>query len=323
MNFTDLRLRFGRFMKNNRKILLIVILIWIVVIMINNWIKNRPTSTIPETSYEAHTSIMTSSATVPKSLQVDYEELIAKYVDYCNKGEFDLAFKMLSEDCRENAFDNNVENFMLYLVDIMPTAKEYSIQNYSNTTLNGKKAYIYQVKYFDDILATGLSDKDYSYTEEKIVFTLSEKNKIDMSVGNFLYYTDIKRITENEYLKVDVKNKKVYYSIEEYTINIMNRSEYTIIVADGTEKDEISLGLNQEKRSCIESPTVVLKPGESIELKTSFYKFADDGDTSNQLALSNIRVMEKYSGTQDIPIEVIEQEKNNAIAKFGLTVALQ
>ena len=323
MNFTDLRLRFGRFMKNNRKILLIVILIWIVVIMINNWIKNRPTSTIPETSYEAHTSIMTSSATVPKSLQVDYEELIAKYVDYCNKGEFDLAFKMLSEDCRENAFDNNVENFMLYLVDVMPTAKEYSIQNYSNTTLNGKKAYIYQVKYFDDILATGLSDKDYSYTEEKIVFTLSEKNKIDMSVGNFLYYTDIKRITENEYLKVDVKNKKVYYSIEEYTINIMNRSEYTIIVADGTEKDEISLGLNQEKRSCIESPTVVLKPGESIELKTSFYKFADDGDTSNQLALSNIRVMEKYSGTQDIPIEVIEQEKNNAIAKFGLTVSLQ
>ena len=323
MNFTDLRLRFGRFMKNNRKILLIVIIIWIVVIMINNWIKNRPTSTIPETSYEAHTSIMTSSATVPKSLQVDYEELIAKYVDYCNKGEFDLAFKMLSEDCRENAFDNNVENFMLYLVDVMPTAKEYSIQNYSNTTLNGKKAYIYQVKYFDDILATGLSDKDYSYTEEKIVFTLSEKNKIDMSVGNFLYYTDIKRITENEYLKVDVKNKKVYYSIEEYTINIMNRSEYTIIVADGTEKDEISLGLNQEKRSCIESPTVVLKPGESIELKTSFYKFADDGDTSNQLALSNIRVMEKYSGTQDIPIEVIEQEKNNAIAKFGLTVALQ
>ena len=96
MNFADLRLRFRRFMKNNQKILLIVILVWIVIIMINNWLKNRPASTVPETSYEAHTSIMSSSSTVPTSLQTNYEELIDQYVKYCNAGEFNLAFNMLS-----------------------------------------------------------------------------------------------------------------------------------------------------------------------------------------------------------------------------------
>lgn len=323
MNFTDLRLRFGRFMKNNRKILLIVILIWIVVIMINNWVKNRPTSTVPDTSYEAHTSIMTSSSTVPKSLQVNYEELIAQYVDYCNKGEFELAFRMLSEDCRKYAFNDDVRNFKSYLVDIMPTEKEYSIQNYSNTTLNGKMSYIYQVKYFDDILATGLSDQQYSYTEEKIVFTLGNKNSIEMSVGNFMYHDDVKRITENEYLKVDVKDKIVYYSMEEYNVTLTNRSEYTIVISDDTEKEEIALVLNHETRACIESPKVVLKPGERVDLNVSFNKFSDDGDSSNEFKLSNVRVMEQYSGTKDVPLEIIEQEKNNAIAKFGLTVALQ
>ena len=322
MNFTDLRLRFGRFMKNNRKILLIVILIWVVLVMLNNLVKNRPTSTVPETSYDAHTSIMSSSSVVPTTLQRNYEELIDQYVNYCNNGEFNLAFNMLSEDCRKYAFNNDVREFMVYLVDVMPTEKEYSIQNYSNTTLNGKKAYIYQIKYFDDFLATGLTDQDYTYTEEKIVFTLGSKDSIDMSVGNFMYHEDIKRITENEYLKVDVNNRNVYYSIEEYNVTLTNRSEYTIVISDDTEENEIELILNQESRGCIETPNVVLAPGEVIQLNVSFNKFADDGDSSNEFSLSNIRVMEKYSGTEDIAPEVIEDEKNNAIAKFSLTVAM-
>ena len=120
MNFTDLRLRVGRFIKNNRKILLIVILVWIMLFMINNWIKNRPTSTVPETSYEAHTSVMSSTSTVPSSLQVEYEDLIAQYVEYCNEGEFNLAFNMLSEDCKKYAFNDDIREFKKYLFDIMP-----------------------------------------------------------------------------------------------------------------------------------------------------------------------------------------------------------
>lgn len=323
MNFTDLRLRIGRFMKNNRKILLIVILVWVVLVMINNWIKNRPASIVPETSYEAHTSVMSTSSTVPTSLQVDYENLIAQYVEYCNNGEFDLAFKMLSDDCRKYAFDDDVKNFMIYLVDVMPTEKEYSIQNYSNTTLNGKRAYVYQVKYFDDILATGLTDQEYSYTEEKIVFTLGEKGEIDMAVGNFMYHQDVKRITENEYIKVDVLDKTVFYSMEEYNVKLTNRSEYIIVISDDTEEDEIALVLNHEKRGRYENNDVILNPGETKEISPSFFRFADDGDSSNELALSNVRVMEIYSGTEGVAPEVIENEKNNAIAKFGLTVAMK
>lgn len=323
MNFTDLRLRFGRFMKNNRKLLLIVVLVWLVIFMINSWVKNRPTSTVPETSYEAHTSIMSSSSTVPETLQEDYEDLIAKYVNYCNEGEFDLAFNMLSSDCKKYAFNNKVEDFMVYLVDIMPTKKEYSIQNYSNLTLNGKRAYVYQVKYFDDILSTGLTDQEYSYTEEKIVFTRGEKGKIEMAVGNFMYHADVKRITENEYLKVDVIDKSSFYSMEKYNFKLTNRSEYTIVIADNTEENEIALMLNQETRGRYKAAPIVLKPGEAIETSSSFFRYADDGDSSNFFKLSNVRVMEKYSGTENVPDEVIEQEKNNAIAKFSVTVALQ
>ena len=123
MNFTDLRLRVGRFIKNNRKILLIVILVWIMLFMINNWIKNRPTSTVPETSYEAHTSVMSSTSTVPSSLQVEYEDLIAQYVEYCNEGEFNLAYIYLFGNTTKNSkfttnLDETIENDQTYKIHL-------------------------------------------------------------------------------------------------------------------------------------------------------------------------------------------------------------
>ena len=48
----------------------------------------------------------------------------------------------------------------------------------------------------------------------------------------------------------------------------------------------------------------------------------DDGDISQSLLFSSIRVMEQYSGTDEIPKEVIQSEIDNAISKFSMTVGL-
>ena len=175
MNFTDLRLRIGRFFRNNRKLVGILFLVWLVIFVINLLIKNKEPSMVPETSYEPHASVMDSTSVVPTNLQEDYEKLIAEYVAHCNASEFDAAFQMISEECRLEAFNNDIKEFMSYLVNIMPTEKKYAIQNYSNTMINGKQAYIYQVRYYDDILSTGLTGEEYTYNEEKIMFQIAKK----------------------------------------------------------------------------------------------------------------------------------------------------
>lgn len=322
MNFTDLRLRIGRFFRNNRKIIVVVFIIWLLVFMINLLLKNKQVSLEPETSYTPHTSVMSSSSSVPTLLQDNFEELIDKYVTYCNNEEFELAFRMLSDECREYAFDNDIKTFMSYLITIMPTKKEYSIQNYSNMTLNGHNAYIYQVKYFDDILATGLTGQEYQYTEEKITFVNDNSGELKMYVGNYMYHDEIKRITENEYLKVDVVEKDVYYSMEKYKVKITNRSEYTIVIADDTEEDEIVLALSGETRKRNETNDIVLKPYESQEVYFTFFRYVDDGDSSNEITFENVRVMEKYSVVENVDQTVIDNEKNNAIAKFSISVAM-
>ena len=231
--YTDLRLKIIHFFRRNSKIIIIVIAVWIIVFFINRYLKNLDTPQELQTTYEPHTSVMDSTKSVSKTVSDPIEEMIEEYVGYCNEGNYQKAFNMLSEQCREYEFDNDVRTFMKHVLEKMPTEKKYAIQDYSNDG----NMYIYQVKFSDDILATGLTNSTYEYSEEKFVFKKQRDGSILMSVGNLVDYGDIKNIFENEYLKIDVKSVAKYYSMERYEVKFTNRSEYTIVIADSRRRE--------------------------------------------------------------------------------------
>lgn len=322
MNFTEFRLKFRRFFRKYRRILFVIVIIWAIIYFINKILANTTNDYVGETTYKPHTAVINNSKVASSSMQKNIEEMIDEYVTYCNDGEFDKAFEMLSDDCKEYEFDNNIEKYMSYVYTKMPTPKEYSLQNYSSTEYGGKTMYIYEIKYTDDLLATGLTNSTYNYTSENITFYRGDEG-IEMNVGNYIYHTDIKNISENEYLKIDVVDKVVNYSIETYEVKFTNRSNYTIVIADGQETDEVLLTLPNETRSRSELNDIVLKPGASDTITFTFKKFVDDGDNSSSILFSSIRVMEQYSGTEDVEESVIQSEIDNAIAKFSMEVSVQ
>lgn len=322
MNFTELRLKIKRFFRRNRRLIIIILIIWAIIFLINYIIQNRPKQLEPSTTYTMHASVMDSGSTVPQNMRSSIEDMIKEYVDCCNEGNYQKAFNMLSEDCREYGFNNDVEKFMQHVLVKMPTPKKYSVQNYSNMKLGNKRIYIYEVKFLDDILATGLTGSDYRFTTDKITF-YQGKDGIEMNVGNYIYHEDIKAISENEYLKIDVVDKIVNYSIETYQVKVTNKSKYTVVVSDGAELDEVIINLPNEFRNRSELDPIVLAPGESQVLEMTFKKFVDDGDDSLSLVFSQVRVMEKYSGVDDVENEVIQSEIDNAIAKFSMEVNLK
>ena len=321
MNFTEIRLKVRHFFRKYRKPIIIGLIIWGIIFLINQIIMNMPKKYEAETSYEAHTSIMDNSSKTPNTLRQPIEEIIEKYVNYLNEGNFRSAFNMLSEDCRKYGFNDDINEYMSHVYTKLPTPKLYAIQNYSNITYGNKKMYIYEIKYFDDILATGLTNSEYEFTTEDITFYQGEDG-LEMNVGNYIYHTDIKNISENEYLKVDVVDKIVNYSIETYEVKFTNRSNYTVVVADSVEKDEVLLMLPNETRQRSDFTPIVLGPKESITAQFTFPKFVDDGDMSQSLVFSAIRVMEQYSGTNNVEEEVIQSEIDNAISKFSMDVAV-
>lgn len=320
MNFTELRLRFRHWVRKYRKVIFVVFVIWGLVFLINLYMRNRKIEPVPTTTKEPHTAVIDQTSSTPKSIQTPIEDMLKEYIGYCNEGNYQKAFNMLSEDCRSYEFDNDVEKFMSHVLVKMPTPKKYSIQNYSNTTYGNKKIYIYEVKYTDDLLATGLTNTTYAYTSEKFTFYEDDNDQLQMNAGDYIYHSDIKSISENEYLKVDVVDKVVNYSIEQYEIKFTNRSNYTIVIADGVETDEVVLSLPAETRKRSETGNIVLAPQEAITLNFTFPKFVDDGDVSQAIVFSSIRVMEKYSGTEDIDEATIQSEIDNAISKFSMEV---
>lgn len=319
MKFTDIRLKFRRWFRKYSKLILVLFLGWFTIFILNYYMGHKTVKAEPETTYEKHTSVIDQTSSTPASTQNIIEDKIKEYVGYCNEGNFQKAFNMLSEDCKKYEYENNVVNFMQHVYVKMPTPKHYAIQNYSNTKYDDKNLYIYEIKYTDDLLATGLTNTTYAYTSEKIVFYY-ENDELQMNAGDYMYHTDIKRISENEYLKIDVIDKIVNYSSEKYEVKFTNRSNYKVIIADGVEQDEISLVLPNETRKRGSTYDIVLEPQESQTYTFEFPKFIDDGDISQSLFFSSIRVMEQYSGTEDVPNETIQSEIDNAISKFSMTV---
>lgn len=322
MNFTELRIKIRHFLKKYKRIIIIVLSIWAFIIFINYLLKNKTITYEPSITYEPHVSVMDDSSTTPKTLQQPIETLIEKYVTACNEQNYQEAFNLLSDECREYEFDNNPAEFLNHVLTKMPSPREYSIQNYSNINIAEGNLYIYEVRYTEDMLATGLTNSEYLFTSEKMAFLKDKDGNIKMSVGSYIYHTPIQSVAENEYLKIDVVDKKVNYSIEEYEVKFTNRSEYTVVIADSYGKNEVELQLINETRGKENQDYIILEPGQSITQNLIFSKFVDDGDSSLNLIFGSVRVMQNYSGIDGVDEETIQRELDNAIAKFSMTVSV-
>lgn len=317
---TDIRIRILHFLKNNAKIIFIVVCIWAIVFFVNLYLKNHNLSEGLQTTYEPHASVMDATSTVPEKVSNTVEQMLDQYVNFLLDGNVQSAYDMLSSECKKYSFDDSLDNFTTYAINKLGTAKRYAIQDYSNDD----NTYIYQVKYTDDFLATGITNSVYAYSEEKVVFKKQEDGLISMSVGAFIENEEINNVSENEYIKVDVQSVQKYYSYETYTIKITNRSDYTIVIADGQAQNEIFIQLNsKDTRNVVNVTDFVLKPGSSVIQNFQFQKFYDNDDNTSSVNFGSIRVMEQYSGTENVSDEVIEQEIQNAIAKFSVNVPVK
>lgn len=315
----DFRLKLRHWFRKNKNILFIVFLVWGVIFLINRFLSISDQVTEPETTYEPSISVINPGDKAPKKVQTTAEKMIDEYVGYCNEGNYQKAFNMLSEDCKKYAYNDSVDTFADHVLTKMLTPKQYSIQNYSNYG----DYYIYEIKYIDDILATGLTNQEYQYSTEKIVFIKNKEGSYDMSTGNFIKYDEINNISENNYLKVDIKDRITRYSIETYNVRLTNRTDNTIVIADQLVNDEIQLVLPQEYRSTEDTDLdIILAPGESRTFNLTFTKFADDGDTSEGILFGAVRVMENYKGVDGTPEEQ-QAEIDNAVAKFSVEIPLR
>ena len=310
----DLRLKVRHFFRDHYRLIIIVLVIFVVLVIINRFLIKDKYTGAPQTTYTPNKSVLDSTSEVPTKVAKSFEDFIEDYVGYCNNRNYVAAWNMISTECKQKAFGNSYSTFVEYVQQKFDgNTKRYAIQNYSN--LDGE--YIYDVKIFNDFLATGLTNQRLTYQEEKFKVSYDDDKNIVFAIGNYMGTETLQYMASNDYLRIEVTSSIENYNFIKYKINFINRTNYTIVIQDGLSGDwEIGLSIGNEIRPTIDDLKIVLGPGESKETLLSFEKFYDSPYEPEGIILNAIRVMEHYTGNE----ATAESEIENAIDKFNMTI---
>lgn len=316
--FLNLRIKLQNFIKKNKNKIYIATIVIIVIIAINIFLGKQIENAAPMTSYEPHTPIISGSEVKSKKTKENIETKVEEYMDYCNEKNYEKAYNLLTEDCKECRFNNDIDKFKKYVDYIFDGEKIYSIQNYSTKN----NVYIYQAIISEDIMATGKNEKDSDeYYDEKIVIT-KVGDEYKFAVDGFIQKDTMEKVSEDEHMKTTVESKQVYYDKIVYTLKIKNKTNYDIVLERDKEEECIGISLDGEMREqedeIYNNTEKVIYAGKTKTIQLTFPKYYDENREPDYIIFNKVRVLEKYTGVDSL----WEEELNKVIAIYSSTISL-
>lgn len=303
------------FWKRNKKKILIFLIAFIIIFVINSILKNRQkVSKTPTTTYSPHKYVMKNNEEVDQKDQVKIEDIVEKYFNYCNTGDLESAYNMITDDCKRNNYPT-LESFKGYINEVFEGKnKIYNIQSYNKV---GDK-YIYNIRILDDILANGTTD-GYYYYEEKIVLT-KVNGEFKLSIAEFIEDKEPNIIVEDEYIRVKVLKKVVDYSSETYTVQIDNKTDNYVVIYDGTQANEIKMNYSGTERSIDgEIANIAIRPNSFSLRELKFNNYYDEGKSASSLTFGAIRILKSYDSSKG----TTQDDLDNAVKLYSLEVPVQ
>lgn len=301
-----------RYWNQNREKIIIVIAIiafFIIVIqVINGLLKNSNYS-----SRNINTN-KTIDVTKPNKSEVTGQELtekvtetntdlIKEFVTYCNDGEIQKAYDLLSSDCKAeyrddiSIFKNN------YFNKVFNKAKTYKLDLVGSTS----GAHTYKITYYkEDLLATGGKSSD---NIEDYITIIKENNENKINISSFIRKENINKTQSNDDIEIIVNSKRVYRSYEIYNLTIKNNTNNSISISDGINNLDIYLmdKSNTKYTAFInEIPmyNLSLSKKQQINLEIKFNKIYDVYRNIEKMCFDNIKIEEKNNQVIKIIVEL-------------------
>ena len=223
-----------RFYNQNRKSIIKVILIVafiILLIQLVNWITkmNKQNEKKDDTIIEENNTIneivsdksLISGESLSNNKLKEDTEIINQFVLYCNENNINSAYKLLTDECKQEMFPS-IEDFNnIYYSKLFDGDKKiHTIENWIGNT--------YQVRYTADILSTGNLNGDE--TKQDYITIVKENDEKKLNINNYIKRTNLNKITEYKDIKITITNIDTYMDYEIYNLTIENNSGNTILL---------------------------------------------------------------------------------------------
>ena len=283
------------FFKKYGRIILIVLVIWLIIFLINQYLKRLPKKNSMINTYNPDSPIIDDGGSVPTRYRENINQTVEEYFNYCNSKNYEQAYNILTDQCKEYLYDNELSLFQEYVDSIFTQNKIYNLQNYSN--IDG--TYVYDLIILDDIESTGTTE-GYEPYKEKIALR-KEGNEFKISNQGYIESKTYNKFAEDENLKVTIKSKDVSYRREGYNVTITNKTDKYLVLVDNTLNNEITLNLGDQKRGTVNysNASLVLNPGETRNEVFIFDKFYDDQKDPTEICIEDVRILDEYEETNE------------------------
>ena len=222
------------------KILAIVVAIILVLCLIrvlNGMAKNmlqqsntktNTTSNVISNYKPQETTVLGENVSSQK--QEENTKIINEFIKFCNSKEIEKAYNLLTDECKEELFNSNIENFKNnYVEKIFDTYKTYNMQSLINA-----RNVTYKIRIMQDALVTGTTGEvieDY--------YTIVNKNGIyKINIDSYIGGNELKNSTSTKNnITITVISKNTYKDYETYKLKVENNTNNTILL-DTKEKQK-------------------------------------------------------------------------------------
>ena len=297
--------------QNKERIWRVIIIVAFVIIIIRlanyfageNLKKQNENARVNKTTNTETTKIQTNSiltnTVVGKEMAEKSNDIIDEFVKYCNNGEMEKAYSLISDDCKEALYKSEEQFKTEYYNIIFNGNKLYTKENlYSNGN-----SVTYRVNFTNNLLADGGLKSGESF-DDYITIVKKENDEYKLNIGQFIDKKEINKEYEDDNIKIEVIYKNIFREYEIYNIKFTNKTENESIIYDEESNWYVidNNGKNYEA-SMNEIPYSWLKliPQVPQSLNVKFIKTYNVDKYIQKLTLKNIKINDKYI---DVEIEL-------------------
>lgn len=222
-----------------------------------------------------------SGSTITKNETKKIDTTIGNFLDYCNSGKIEQAYKMLSDSCKEKDY-KTIQDFQeTYIKRKFQGSQSYSIKKWEENT--------YQVELKTDILSTGTLSNESSIVEYITIVNQNGENKLN--INNYIGNEKLNKKAINKNIEILAIEKDIYMDYETYKFKIKNNSNKTI-----------------KLDSLNSTGTVYLKDSNNNKYKSAIHEVIEEEmiiDTKRTIELE-IKFINPYMSSKDIKKIIFE-----------------
>lgn len=238
------------------------------------------------------------------------QSAINTFAKFCNNGQIDFAYQMLSESCKTTLFPSKEVFVANYCSAFFDTNKSVSISQYAGNNT-------YKVNFNDDILTTGKTSKT-EYKQDYITVESGYK----LNLLGFVRSSNINKETQNQYLKAKVLTKREFVDHEEYEVAFKNLTSADMVLENVDEGGSINLVAGESATLYLDTSSYnngdFNIPGNGEKTLSLRFNKNNSGSSSKYILLNNIQIINYQY--------IVSSDENGTVTKtttYPSTVALR